>query len=286
VVGGVVGAAGRAVGWLVSVAAGCLLAIASTLAAELPLRSAAYAVLAVAAVALGLGRWLRTRSSRTVEAAAVEAAAHAAAGVAVLLTNPLVTPRYTAAALTLWGVALAVCAVWSAAAPARRREYAVAAAGCELVAWWLLLAASEVAVLEAYTLPAAALAAAGGVLALRRQPELRSWLAYGPALAAAFLPSLASALDPGGAPVRRLLVGAGAVAVVLAGAVRRRQAPVAVGGLVLVVLALRELAAWWDLLPRWLPLAVAGLTLVAVAMTYERRRRDLARLRAGFTRMT
>ncbi|HEX2773885.1 MAG TPA: hypothetical protein VHN18_15835, partial [Micromonosporaceae bacterium] len=62
--------------------------------------------------------------------------------------------------------------------------------------------------------------------------------------------------------------------------------PVAVGGFVLVVLALRELAAWWDLLPRWVPLAVAGLALVALAMTYERRRRDLARLRDGFTRMT
>lgn len=286
VVGAVVGAAGRGVGWLVSVAAGYLLAIAATLAAELPLRSAAYAVLAIAGAALGLRQWLRTRSSRKVEAGAVEVAAQAGAGIAVLLTGPLVTPRQTAAVLTLWGIALAGCAVASPAAPVRRRGFAVAAAGCELVAWWLLLAAREVAVLEAYTLPAAALAAAGGVLTLRRRPELRSWVAYGPALAAAFLPSLASAMDPGGAPLRRLLVGAGAVAVVVAGAMQRRQAPVAVGGLVLVVLALRELASWWDLLPRWVPLAVAGLTLVALAMTYERRRRDLARLRDGFTRMT
>jgi hypothetical protein len=286
VVGGVVGASGRTVGWLVTVTAGCLLAIAATLAADLPLWSAAYAVLAVAAAALGLGQWLRRWSSRTVGAAAVEAAAHAAAGVAVLLTHPLAMPGHTAAVLTLWGIALAVCAAWSPVAPARRLRFAVAAAGCELVAWWFLLAASEVTVLEAYTLPPAVAAAGGGVLAMRRRPELRSWVAYGPALAAAFLPSLALALGAGGTPLRRLLVGAGAVAVVIAGAVRRRQAPVAVGGLVLIVLALRELAAWWDLLPRWVPLAVAGLTLVALAMTYERRRRDMARLRAGFTRMT
>jgi hypothetical protein len=51
------------------------------------------------------------------------------------------------------------------------------------------------------------------------------------------------------------------------------------GGAVLCVLALRETAAVWDLVPRWAPLAIAGLTLVTVATTYERRRRDLARLR-------
>jgi len=41
----------------------------------------------------------------------------------------------------------------------------------------------------------------------------------------------------------------------------------------------------WDLLPRWIPLAAAGLLLVGLAMTLERRRRDLARVRAALTRM-
>ena len=41
----------------------------------------------------------------------------------------------------------------------------------------------------------------------------------------------------------------------------------------------------WDRLPRWVPLAVAGVLLVAVAMRYERRRRDLGRLREAVGRM-
>jgi hypothetical protein len=69
--------------------------------------------------------------------------------------------------------------------------------------------------------------------------------------------------------------------VVLAGAVRRRQAPVVVGGTCLAALAVHEAVLLWDLLPRWIPLAVAGLVLVALAVTYERRRRDLTRLRTA-----
>jgi hypothetical protein len=49
--------------------------------------------------------------------------------------------------------------------------------------------------------------------------------------------------------------------------------------------ALNEIARVWDHLPRWIPLAVAGLLLVAVATTYERRQRDMARLRGAVGRM-
>jgi hypothetical protein len=55
---------------------------------------------------------------------------------------------------------------------------------------------------------------------------------------------------------------------------------------VLILVALHEAVLVWDLLPRWIPLAVAGLLLVGLAMTVERRRRDLARMRAAITRMT
>jgi len=77
-----------------------------------------------------------------------------------------------------------------------------------------------------------------------------------------------------------------ALIVVLLGAYRRLQAPVVAGGSVLVAVALHELLLVWDLLPRWIPLAVAGLLLVLLAMTLERRRRDLARVRSALTRMT
>ncbi|MEE3918435.1 hypothetical protein V2I01_07140 [Micromonospora sp. BRA006-A] len=72
--------------------------------------------------------------------------------------------------------------------------------------------------LEAYTLPAAALALGAGLLALRRRPGLTSWPALGPGLGAAFLPSLVSVLVSGEPqPWRRLALGAAALAVVLGG---------------------------------------------------------------------
>jgi hypothetical protein len=73
---------------------------------------------------------------------------------------------------------------------------------------------------------------------------------------------------------------------VLAGSAWRMQAPVLLGGAVLAAVALHELVLVWDLLPRWIPLAVAGLLLVGLAMTLERRRRDLARMRDAVGRMT
>ncbi|RQW83722.1 SCO7613 C-terminal domain-containing membrane protein, partial [Micromonospora globispora] len=77
-----------------------------------------------------------------------------------------------------------------------------------------------------------------------------------------------------------------ALGAVLAGAVRRWQAPVLLGSATLVPLALHELARGLDLLPRWIFLALGGLALIALAATYERRRRDLARLRILVRRMS
>jgi hypothetical protein len=214
----------------------------------------------------------------------VDAAAHAGAAVALLLAAT--SAGHAAAVCTLWGVVLGVRAVAPGESVGHRRGLVAAAAGAELLAWWLLMAARQVAVLEAYTLPAAAVGVLAGVLALRQRPDLSSWLAYGPALAAGLLPSLGSVLTGTGQPVRRLLVGCAALAVLLAGAAWRRQAPVAVGGAVLAAVALHELALVWDLLPRWIPLAVAGLLLVWLAMTLERRRRDLVRVRDAVGRMS
>jgi hypothetical protein len=163
---------------------------------------------------------------------------------------------------------------------------AMSALASEIVAWWLLLVTAEVSLTEAYTLPPALAALVVGWLQLRTRPQLSSWIGYGPGLAAALLPSLGSVLVADGQPLRRLLLGAGAVLVVLAGSAYRRQAPVVLGGVVLTVLALRELVAVWDLLPRWSFLAVGGLALITLAVTYERRRRDLRRLRSAVGRMS
>jgi len=284
VVGAVIGAGGRAVavrvvGWLGAAVCAYVVATTAGRVAGLPLTRTAFVVLGAAAVVLAAGVRLRRRP---VEGWAVQAAAHGGAVVALLLTAG--SARHAAAVCTLWGVALGVRALVRDAAG--RRVHVVAAAAAEVGGWWLLLAAEEVAVVEAYTIPAAAVALLAGWLARRSRTDLTSWTAYGPALAAALLPTLASVLTGEGEPLRRLLLGAAALGVVLAGARARLQAPVVAGGSVLTLVALHEMALVWDLLPRWIPLAAAGLLLLALATTLERRRRDLARVRSALTRMS
>jgi hypothetical protein len=181
---------------------------------------------------------------------------------------------------------LGLRALWPGERVGIRRVLVVAAAGAEVGGWWLLIAAERVSTLEAYTLPGAGFALLAGWFAMRSRPDLTSWTVYGPALAAALLPSLASVLITDGQPVRRLLVGLAALAVVVAGARARLKAPVIIGGLVLLATAINELKLVWDLLPRWIPLAAGGLLLVGLAMTLERRRRDLSRFRSALTRMS
>ncbi|MGW4466743.1 SCO7613 C-terminal domain-containing membrane protein [Micromonospora sp. NPDC004704] len=272
----------RVAGWLAAIGAGLAFAVAASRAADLPLRLAAFAVLGVAAVALAGGAVLRGR--RPVESVAVEAAAHAGAVVALLLTTGAI--RYAAAVATLWGVAVGLRALRPGEPARRRAVLAAVAVGCELLAVWLLLTSAQVALLEAYTLPAALCALIVGALALRARPALSSWVTYGPGLTAALLPSLASILVAGDQPWRRLLLGVGALVVVLAGAHWRRQAPAVLGGATLAIAALYEVVGAWDRLPRWIFLALGGLALIGLAITYERRRRDLARWRAAVGRMS
>jgi hypothetical protein len=268
----------RAAGWAEAVAAASAFAVAASAAGGLPLANAAYPLVGVAVLALGLGAILRRRR---VEGRAVDVAAFVAAVLALTLT--VAEAQHAAAVCTLWGAAVAARAVLPGE-PARI-ALAVVAAISELTAWWILLASERVAVPEAYTLPAAALALVAGHLALRTRPGLGSWAGYGPGLAAALLPSLASVLVAGDQGARRLLLGAGALTVVLAGAALRRQAAVVVAGGTLVALAGHEIVVW-DLLPRWAYLALGGLILIAVAMTYERRLRDLRRVRGAIARMS
>ena len=132
------------------------------------------------------------------------------------------------------------------------------------------------------------LAVAVGVVRRRSEPELSSWTAYGPGLAATLLPSLWAAWGDGHW-LRPLLLGGSALAVTLTGARLRLQAPLLLGGSVLALVALHELAPYVvqvvDALPRWLPPALAGLLLLAVGATYEQRLRDARRLRDTLGRM-
>jgi hypothetical protein len=265
----------RVMGWVAGAVAKVLLAIAIGQAANLRPELTAYLVLGVAGVLLAIAYTPAARGA----SAAVEASAHAAALVALSFCGE--APRHAAAVLAIWGVAIGLTALRKQ--PVARAAFAALA---EAAAWITLLRGEKVGLLEAYTLPIALLAVAAGVLAAYRRRGLPSWIAYGPALAAAFLPSLGAVFVEPENLNRRLLLGVGALLVTIAGAIWRRQAPFIMGGVTLLVLALHELMLVWQRVSAWIPLALGGLLLVAVAITYERRMRDLARLRDAIGKMS
>ncbi|MEU7872327.1 hypothetical protein [Dactylosporangium sp. NPDC049140] len=311
----VVGVAGRTVSarvlaWPIAGIAAAWLAFASGRAAELPLATIAYLVLGAAVLSLAGGFLLRGRegggpaidaagaAGGGVEGRVLDVVAHAVGVVAFLLA--IGDLAAAAGVAGLWGVALGLRALpasgrgvhasgaaprWVAGGGPGRVAYVAGAVFAELVAYELVLVAREVGVAEAYTGPVAFAALVAGWFAARRNAALTSWTAFGPGLLAGLLPSLALVAVTPGDPGRRLVLGAVALAVVLAGARLRLKAPIAAGGVVLAVLAWHEVLLFWDYLPRWAPLAMAGAVLVGLAVTYERRIRDLTRLRDAMGRM-
>ena len=88
---------------------------------------------------------------------------------------------------------------------------------------------SDVVLPEAYTLPFAALALTVGILEARQRPDLSSWAAYGPALLAAFVPTIGIVLATDGGELREVLLLLGAVTTLIIGSRLQQQAPVVVG---------------------------------------------------------
>ncbi|MFD6890011.1 SCO7613 C-terminal domain-containing membrane protein [Streptomyces sp. NPDC059957] len=264
------GAAALAVGYaaLLAVALGALL--------ERPVAWWAPPVLLVPAAVAALGPRLGP----------VRVPAEAAAAASGLLAVALATGDAPVLALVL-ALAGVVCAA-AAVRPERRSAAGWPAGALFLAATWVRLAASEVTMPEAYTLPVTAAALAVGFLRRRRDPLTGSWTAYGPGLAATLLPStLAVWGDPHW--LRPLLLGTAALAVTLAGARGRLRAPLLLGGATLAAVALHELTPYVvqvvDALPRWLPPALAGVLLLVVGATYEKRLRDARRLRDAIGRL-
>ncbi|MET7379205.1 hypothetical protein ABZT08_10275 [Streptomyces sp. NPDC005526] len=206
-------------------------------------------------------------------------AASALVGVGPAVTDP-----------PMLALVLALCGVIAAGTAVRpdRRQAGYAAAALFVLAGWVRLASWGVATPEAYTLPVAVPALVVGVLRRRRDPLASSWTAYGPGLATGLLPSLGAAWSDPHWP-RPLLLGAAALLLTLLGARHRLRAPLLLGGAVLALDALHELAPYLvqvtDALPRWVPPALAGLLLLAVGATYERRLRDVRRVRDLMGRM-
>ncbi|MEV0092856.1 hypothetical protein [Streptomyces sp. NPDC050738] len=253
------------------------LACATGAARELPLYRTALLVLAVPAVIALIGARLR----RHPVAVPLEITSAASAVLAVVMA---------AMDITSLALVLALCGVIAAGTALRpeRRAVGYAAPVLFVLASWARLAAWDVTTPEAYTLPVTVPALAIGVLRRRRDPKTSSWTAYAPGLAATMLPSLVAVWGDSHW-LRPLLLGAAALAVTLLGARSRLQALLVIGGSVLALDALHELAPYIvqvvDALPRWVVPALAGLLLLAVGATYEHRMRDARRLRERLARM-
>ncbi|MFI8835586.1 SCO7613 C-terminal domain-containing membrane protein [Streptomyces afghaniensis] len=253
------------------------LASAMGAAADWPPARTALLVLAVpVAAALLAPRLAASRATVPVEAVG---AASGLLAVGLAVTDP-----------PLLALVLALCGVIAAGTALRpdRRPVGYAATALFVLAAWVRLAAWEVGTPEAYTLPVTVPALLVGALRRRRDPQASSWTAYGAGLAATLLPSLVAAwADPHW--TRPLLLGTAALLVTLLGARHHLQAPLVLGGSVLALVTLHELAPYvvqvTGALPRWAPPALAGLLLLALGATYEQRIRDVRRVRDVLGRM-
>ncbi|MGW7404380.1 SCO7613 C-terminal domain-containing membrane protein [Streptomyces sp. NPDC054833] len=253
------------------------LAVATGAAADWQPSHTALLVLAVPVAAALLAARLGDSPATVPVEAAGAAAGLLAAGLA--LADP-----------PMLALVLGLCAVITAGVAIRpdRRPAGYASAALFALAAWVRLASWGVSAPEAYTLPVTVPALFLGVLRRRHDPRTSSWTAYGPGLGATLLPSLAAAW---GAPhwTRPLLLGTAALLLTLLGARHRLQAPLVLGGGVLTLVALHELAPYLvqmaGALPRWVPPALAGLLLLALGATYEQRIRDVRRVREVLGKM-
>jgi hypothetical protein len=156
--------------------------------------------------------------------------------------------------------------------PRRGHVALLGVAGCS-AATWVLLLDSNVRVVEAYSLPLAALIALVGLVRLHREPSAPSWLTLGPALSAALLPSaFVSVTDD--FLFRPLIVLAVATFVLVAGVMTRWQSPVVVGSVTILIVTVAQLAPYADGLPRWLTFGSLGLLLLILGARYEQRRQN------------
>ncbi|MEH0843425.1 permease [Micromonospora sp. CPCC 205711] len=271
----------RILGWLFASLMAQLFVLTAGLVAGLAAVWSAFGVLAVGAAlqvfAATLPRLRRPEAQR--EAATVEWSGYAAALIALALAFD--SPRHIAALLAAWGAVLGVAASRPGRRPMERQILFWAVVACEITAWWILMRVADVALPEAYTLPFAALALLVGVIELRHRPDLSSWVAYGPALVTAFVPTLAIVLATDSSMLRQVLLLLGAVAVLIFGSTSRQQAPVIVGATVTAIAAVHALFS----LGPWLVLIPVGLVLLVLGASNERRRRAQERLQTALRGM-
>lgn len=229
-------------------------------------RWTALALVVAALVGLGLTLFA-VRDDLASLSAESAAATLGAAGIAIGSVES--TLGFASFVWTVAGAGVVVLGLTSA----RRRWYRWAGSALLGVAYVLRLAASDVEVVEAYTLPFAAFLLAAGLWAMRDEDGPGTVRALLPGVALAILPSLPQALDePTG--LRALLLGLGAAVALAVGTWRRWQVPFVAGALVLALLVLVNVGPPALALPRWVLIASAGALLLGAGITWDDRVRD------------
>lgn len=229
-------------------------------------------LLAAYAVALGVaaGRAVTLTTTRvTLELSAL----------ALALTSVVDAPDEAAVAMVLTVIGTGICLV-SVLEPDRDRlSWAGAAV---LMVATLIRFDLDLALPEAYTLPAALLLLAVGGWRLTVQDpggsglEVGSIRALGSGLTLGLLPSLLLSLqDP--VSLRAALLGVAAITVLGLGVQRRLSAPFLIGTVTVGLLAVRHLGPVVDAVPRWISLGLVGLLLLVVGVTWEARMQDARR---------
>jgi hypothetical protein len=272
----------RVLGWLFAALMAQFFVLTLAIAAGVERSWAAFGVLAVGAALLILEATVPRLGlpQFRAEAMTVEWSGYASAVLAGALAYD--APAHLAALLAAWGAVLGLAASRAGRSPRQRRILFWVAVGFEIVGWWLFIALADVALPEAYTLPFAAMALAVGIVETRSRPELSSWAAYGPALLAAFVPTIGIVLAGRGGDLREVLLLLGAVATLIVGSMYRQQAPVVVGAVATAFAAVHFAVT---LVGPWLVLVPLGVILLVFGATNENRRRTREGLRDALVRM-
>jgi hypothetical protein len=267
----------RILGWLGGALAAQLLVLSVSLRVGAAPEWAAFAVLAVGAAlitsVLMLPRFARESSQP--EASAIEWAGYAAGVIAVALASR--SAFHVAAILIGWGCLLSMAAIRPGRPEQQQRLLFYTAGGSALIALWLMrfnIDAGQPLLPEGLTLPFAILAFVVGLHQLQQRPELGSWAAYGPALIAAFGPTIAVIIVPAPDPVRIVALLAGGIGVLIWGSVKQQRAPIAIGSAVTAIVAFDALISADQI---WLAIGIAGIVLLIIGATSEGRRRATAR---------
>jgi hypothetical protein len=244
------------------------LAVAAALAArDLTDSTSAYALIAVAAAAVLGGQLttsgspLRARLGLEVGGLVVGTSAIALAGSDPSVRLPL--------CLTIGGASL-VCA---GLLRADRRHARIGGAALLVAASWSRLLADDVNAVEWYTMPTAVVLCAAGVWRVQTRPDASTVFSLSPGLVLLLAPSLVAAL-PDPTSLRALLLGIGALGLLIAGAVLRWAAPLVVASATLLVLAVVNVAPYANAVPRWVLFGCAGALLLYLGVTWERRLRN------------